>query len=268
MNTTRLLLSLMALNFLVACQNTALTAGKLSPPSKLHPDAVVQVFAARTKGAKQALAVHTWISTKRSNADHYVSYEVIGWRLKRTGSALVIRQGKPDRDWWGHQPELLLDKRGPELDAVIDAIEAAVADYPYAAEYRAYPGPNSNTFTAFIAREVPALGLDLPATAIGKDYRENIAGITPSGTGVQFNFWGLLGLSAGYEEGLELNLFGLNFELDIFDLAVELPGIGRIGRSAANQEQVIRDNAALDGKGNSIATESETSASTKSPPND
>jgi hypothetical protein len=29
--------------------------------------------------------------------------------------------------------------------------------YPYPNEYRAWPGPNSNTFTAYIAREVPEL---------------------------------------------------------------------------------------------------------------
>ena len=42
--------------------------------------------------------------------------------------------------------------------------------YPYADSYRVWPGPNSNTFTAFVLREVPELRVDLPPTAIGKDY--------------------------------------------------------------------------------------------------
>ena len=38
-----------------------------------HPDdfndAIIQVYAARTRGSKKALAVHTWIATKRRRAD-------------------------------------------------------------------------------------------------------------------------------------------------------------------------------------------------------
>ncbi len=37
-------------------------------------------------------------------------------------------------------------------------------------EYTALPGPNSNTFPAWIARAVPELGLELPFSAIGKGY--------------------------------------------------------------------------------------------------
>ena len=35
---------------------------------------------------------------------------------------------------------------------------------------KAFPGPNSNTFTAWIAKKVPELELDLPFTAIGSGY--------------------------------------------------------------------------------------------------
>jgi hypothetical protein len=83
------------------------------------------------------------------------------------------------------------------------------------------------------------LELDLPSTAIGKDYREikDVVSLSPSGSGVQFSLWGLLGASAGVEEGLELNLLGLNFEIDVFDLAIELPGIGRIGAPQIKQNE-------------------------------
>jgi len=37
-----------------------------------------------------------------------------------------------------------------------------------------------------------------------------------------------LGITAGYEEGIEVNIAGLSIELDVIDLALELPGIGRI----------------------------------------
>jgi hypothetical protein len=38
--------------------------------------------------------------------------------------------------------------------------------------YKAFPGPNSNTFTAYIAKQVPGLDLDLPFSAIDSGYSE------------------------------------------------------------------------------------------------
>ena len=231
---------------IVSCSsNKTITSGKLAPKPEVHNGGVIQIYAARTWGAKQAVSVHTWVSVKPSGEDHYTSYEIIGWRLRRSNSALVVRDGKPDRDWWGHQPQLLLDYRAQDTDVLIAKIKQAVESYPFKSEYQAYPGPNSNTFTAAIGRAVPELGLDLPSTAIGKDYKEagEFVGLSSSGSGVQASLWGLLGITLGYEEGLELNLLGLNFELDLFDLAIELPGIGRIGLP---QTSVISNDIAPD----------------------
>ena len=112
-------------------------------------------------------------------------------------------------------------------------IERAIRSYPYANTYRSYPGPNSNTFLAHIGREVPALKLDLPANAIGKDYRpiDRPVGLSPTGSGVQASLLGLLGLSIGLQEGIEANLLGLNFGIDFNRLALRLPFIGRLGAS-------------------------------------
>jgi hypothetical protein len=200
-----------------------------------HPDeedeAVIQVYAARTRGAKQVVAVHTWIATKPQGASNYTTSEIFGWRLRRNGTALRRATGIPDHDWYGHPPDLLLDIRGADGSKLIPWIEEAIASYPYQQEYTVWPGPNSNTFIAWIGKEVPELGLDLPATAIGKDWRplKQVIGLSSSGSGLQASIWGLLGMSIGWEEGLELNLLGLSFELDVLDMAIELPGVGRIG---------------------------------------
>ena len=103
--------------------------------------------------------------------------------------------------------------------------------YPYPDSYRTWPGPNSNTFVAHIARAVPELRVDLPPTAIGKDFLPggSIFARAPSGTGFQVSLYGLLGITGALEEGVELNLLGLSFGLDLNTPGVRLPGMGRIG---------------------------------------
>lgn len=117
------------------------------------------------------------------------------------------------------------------MDDLIDQIEAAIKDYPYPDQYRSYPGPNSNTFVAHIGRSVPDLDLDMPANAIGKDFRAitDPVGLSSSGQGIQANLLGLLGFSIGLEEGIELNLLGLNLGIDFNRPALRLPSVGRLG---------------------------------------
>lgn len=203
----------------------------IAPDPKFTPEAVVEVYAARALDWRGIFAVHTWIATKPENAAVYTVHQVVGWRVRRGLAALFSESGIPDRNWFGSRPELLADVRGPEAARAIEKILKAVETYSYANEYRLWPGPNSNTFTAYVARQVPELRLQLPVTAIGKDFP--IDGIpvdrAPSGTGIQFTVYGLLGVIVGIEEGLEFNVAGLGFGLDVKRPALKLPFIGRIG---------------------------------------
>jgi len=202
----------------------------LAPDPATTSEAVVQVYAARTWGWKGSFGVHTWVAVKPPEAKTYLVYEVIGWRLRWGGSALVVSERTPDGHWFGNAPELLAEKRGAEAEPLIPRIEAAVQAYPYAKEYSVWPGPNSNTFTAWVSRAVPELKLDLPPTAIGKDFLgDRIVASAPSGSGVQISLAGLLALTASGVEGIELNLLGLTFGIDPFSPALKLPLIGRIG---------------------------------------
>ena len=105
---------------------------------------------------------------------------------------------------------------------------AAAQSYPYATSYSVWPGPNSNTFIAHLARGIPELELTLPSTAIGKDYLPvgQLFARTPSGTGEQLSLSGVLGLAAARDEGLEVNLFGLVVGVDLRHPGIKLPGIG------------------------------------------
>jgi hypothetical protein len=206
-------------------------AGLAPDPAELK-EAVVQVYGARTFGAKGVFGVHTWVAVKPSDADEWTVYEVVGWRLRWSESAIVVHHRPPDGRWFGSMPELYADRRGPGVDELIKRIDSAARAYPYGAEYRAWPGPNSNTFTAWIARAVPELRVDLPATAIGKDYLgSSIFATAPSGSGVQLSLGGVLGVAASAVDGLELNMLGLNF--GISPSGLKLPVVGRIGSGPA-----------------------------------
>lgn len=188
---------------------------------------VVQVWGARTRGAKGIFGVHTWIAVRPRNETEYTVYEVVGWRLRWTDTAVVVRNRAPNH-WFGAEGELYAEKRGAGVEALIQRIDKLAREYPYANTYTLWPGPNSNTFVAWIARAVPELEADLPATAIGKDYiGSDMISTAPSGKGFQFSLRGLLGIAASSVDGVELNVLGLNF--GVSGSGIKLPIVGRIG---------------------------------------
>ena len=148
---------------------TRASAG-LAPLAAEHPDAVVLAYRAKLWGFRGIFADHTWLATKAKNADNYTVYEVIGWRLRRNVSALRIETDMPDRHWYGSKPIPMIDLRGPEAEPLVAKIAEASNNYPFPNEYKAFPGPNSNTFTAWVAQQVPELGLHLPLRAVGRSY--------------------------------------------------------------------------------------------------
>ena len=203
----------------------------IAPAPADAPEAIVTVWAARAFNWRGLLAVHTWIATKPANAPHYTVHQVVGWRGRGGGNVVVSSRDFPDRSWYGQPPRLVKELRGPAAARAIPKILQAVDAYPYTHHYRLWPGPNSNTFTAFVARRVPELGVELPATAIGKDYLDGgriVAG-APGGRGYQISLFGLAGVLVGVEEGIEINVLGLVFGIDPLGPAIKLPGIGRIG---------------------------------------
>lgn len=203
----------------------------LAPDPAVERGAVVQVYSARTFGWRGAFAVHTWLTAKEPDAELYTRYEVIGWYARMGQSAVSVTKTRtPDTEWFSAAPRVIRDLRGADAEAVIAKLPAAVESYPHAELYRAWPGPNSNTFVAHLGRAVPELRVTLPATAIGKDYLPagEIFAPTPSGTGYQASLGGLLGVTAGGDEGFELNVLGLVTGIDFVHPALKLPGIGRI----------------------------------------
>ncbi len=202
------------------------------PPASAQPDARVLVFSGRAGGWKGVVAVHSWIVFKRENARSWTRYDVVGWSnpLRRNGWA-------PDGRWYGTPPSAVADIRGAEAQTLIPKIEAAVRDYRFshAGDYRIWPGPNSNTFVASVLRAIPEIEAMLPPNAIGRDYKPApYAGLSDSGTGIEANLYGLLGVKLGWVEGVEVNMLGLVAGLDLREPALKLPGFGRIGLPAGS----------------------------------
>jgi hypothetical protein len=212
-------------------RNATHRSSGLAPDPSVHREAVVQVYAARVFGWRGAFAVHTWLAVKSKNAARYTRYEVIGWYAGAERSVVSTSDARaPDAEWYGAAPTLLADLRGADAEAAIGKLPLAIAAYPYAKSYGMWPGPNSNTFTAHLAREIPELRLTLPSTAIGKDYLPLAQPVArmPSGTGYQVSLLGILGAAVGADEGLEINVLGLVFGVDPRHVALKLPGIGRV----------------------------------------
>lgn len=200
----------------------------LLPPPAAKPEAMVHVYAARVGRWRGIFAHHTWVVIKEKGAARYTRYDKVGW-----GSPVRTDNWAADGRWFGRVPDLVAAIEGPEAEALIPRVRAAVASYPYAApgQYAPWPGPNSNTFVAHLLAAIPEAGVALPPTALGKDFRTDgsLAGLTPSRSGVQLGIGGLAGLTVAWIEGLEVNVLGLVAGLDLRRPALKLPGFGRIG---------------------------------------
>lgn len=203
-------------------------SAKILPVAREHRPALIRIYAARTGRWKGVVAHHSWIVVKEEGAARYTRYDKVGW-----GSPVRTDGWAADARWFGNDPQLVLAIDGADAERLIPAIRKAVAAYPYAhdGDYRVWPGPNSNTFVAYVVEQVTGLQTALPPTALGKDFHPfgQFAGITPSRTGFQLQLGGYLGVTLGWVEGVEVNFLGLVTGFDLRRPALKLPGWGRIG---------------------------------------
>jgi Protein of unknown function (DUF3750) len=199
----------------------------LLPAAGDYRPARVIVFTGKAGAWKGVFAVHSWIVLKPANASEWTRYDVVGW-----GRPVRTNNWPPDGRWYGNKPVAIADVSGAAAEKLIPRIETAVTDYQFAqaGDYRVWPGPNSNSFTAAVLRAVPELGVALPSNAVGRDFRAApYVGLTDSRTGVELNLLGLAAVKLGWVEGIEVDLLGLVAGLDLRHPGVKLPGYGRIG---------------------------------------
>jgi hypothetical protein len=203
----------------------------LLPPASSRADATIRVFAARTVRWRGIFAVHTWIVVKEKGAANYSRYDYTAW-----GEPVRTNGFAPDGRWFGAMPETVVAIEGERAEVLIPKIRYVVENYRFRSygDYSAWPGPNSNTFVQAVLDSVPELRAVLPPTAIGKDFPYNgrWIGVTSSATGVYLSLAGYVGMTIGWVEGFELNLFGAVVGFDVRRPALKFPGLGRFGVAA------------------------------------
>jgi hypothetical protein len=155
-----------------AWRTASRASARIAPDPATTREAVLQVYGADVWGWRGWFAIHTWIAVKPTGADAYTVYDVVGWRTRHGQPVLRIARDLPDRHWFGSRPRLLKEHRGDGVDALIAAVDRAARAYPWKTVYKAMPGPNSNTFTAWVASRVPQLELKLPFSAFGSGYAD------------------------------------------------------------------------------------------------
>ncbi len=198
------------------------------PPAELHPAASIHVFAARTVRWRGIFATHTWIVVKEAGAARYDRFDYTAW-----GQPIRVNGFAADARWFGDAPEVVLSVTGEAAAEAIPRIRAAIAAYAWrnVGDYRAWPGPNSNTFVAAALSAAPELQALLPATAIGKDFPHDGRWLRPAigGFGFQATLGGYAGVTVGWYEGVEINVLGAILGIDLRRPAIKLPAIGRLG---------------------------------------
>ena len=203
----------------------------IAPKASEIKGPIFQIYYARAYSWRGIFGVHPWFAWKLPSDDQYTVAQVTSWNIRRNGTAVRVEKDLPDRKWFDHEPTLLYQVKGEDAVKIIEKVKLEIEKYPFKDQYKVWPGPNSNTFVAHIIRETKIIPVELPPHAIGKDYFPNGTYIskTPSQTGFTTSLFGLLGFSLGLYEGLELNILGLHFGLDLWTPAIKLPLAGRIG---------------------------------------
>jgi Protein of unknown function (DUF3750) len=198
------------------------------PSPRQKPEAVVRIFAAQTVRWRGVFAAHCWIVLKQTGAADYARYDYTAW-----SETVRVNGFEPDGRWFGHAPDLVFAADGETAAALIPRMQMAIRRYSvnHQGDYRAWPGPNSNTFVAAVMEAVPEIRIALPPTAIGKDYPYDgrWLRLTPSNTGIKLTLAGYAGLTFAWVEGIEVNILGAVAGLDFRRPAIKLPGLGRLG---------------------------------------
>jgi hypothetical protein len=203
----------------------------IAPEATSCFEALVHIYQVKEPKWKGAFAVRTWIATKAKYARSYTVYAI---DPEAKGKNVVSIQRKaPDETFFGQAPTLIYELKGKEAEKAVDKIDKLAKQYPYSMEYESWFGPNQNTFVAHIVRNVDEIEFAMPSNAIGKDYLAfgRLYDRTPTKTGYQMSYKGMVGIMISRKEGFEVNVGGFVLGVNPSEQQIKLPGFGAIGLS-------------------------------------
>ena len=180
----------------------------------------VQLRYATLPGALRAIAIHCWFASRTSESTPWTRWEV--WQEANVGG---IAHGHVHRDLMdvdagvgGGPARIAREWRGANATSLIHELSLA-HHYPARDRYRAWPGPNSNTFVRWIL-DRSRLPCPLDARAIGKDFRGLIGlRIPPGEIGIALDT--VLGGVALSLSSIELHLLGFTLGMSWRPLALK-----------------------------------------------
>lgn len=195
------------------------------------PHRIVQLRYASLPQPLTAVAVHYWFAVYDPRGARWHRWEV--WQDPDLRDAaghwghVHLDLGGVNRGVGGGDFVIEREWQGTEAERIADALASTPTVYPYRASYWPWPGPNSNTFAAWVLHEAK-VAADLHPKAIGKDYLGvGGASVTTTRSGLQLET-PLVGLKVGARDGVELHVICLTLGLDVWPPAFKTP-FGRIG---------------------------------------
>jgi hypothetical protein len=111
-------------------------------------------------------AVHCWFAEFDVENNTWHRWEV--WQTAGPFGHIRKNLMAADSDVGDGPSWALAEWRGPEADR-LQKVLYSPETYPYPDTYRYWPGPNSNTYIAWVLKQAEVT-CDLPIGAIGKDY--------------------------------------------------------------------------------------------------
>jgi hypothetical protein len=204
--------------------------GRAVLPKGRHSGSYVAVVSGQFYPPLEEVSRSAWLLVHRASQSSFQRYE-----NGNTGGTTSPYEGYGGGDVMVHGAVAYSEEELAEKETCLR--EASGAYRTEVGSYRMFPGPNANTYVAFLLRRC-GIHIELPSTAIGKDYVGWVgAGRTESGTGVVLGTVPLA-LRLGLKEGFEVQLFALPFGVHFWPPGITVPvNPGRIGFSTDRHEQ-------------------------------
>lgn len=163
-------------------------------------------------------AEHTWIDYYHNSSWHRVEWDdvehIVAYDLPPGEAFDDVR--------WEREVAVHNSFHGEWAKEAAAKVLSTAQSYEYATQYTPWPGPNSNSFIDWLARQI-GLSIVMPPSAVGKDYTPWVhAGITSSRSGVELETM-LLGAQIGLCEGVEAHVLGLTLGVGLWPPAIKLP---------------------------------------------